>query len=84
MSGRQPTTPEKANFKPAVRPHQLELWKVASRDWIKKDHIIKEVPCPLIFDTANIAYPYESTDVFRNETFYTVQILRQASIYTRC
>jgi len=26
---------------PAVRSHHLESWKVASRDWIKKDYIIK-------------------------------------------
>jgi len=33
---------------PAVRTHQLELWKVASCDWIKKDYMIKEVPGSLI------------------------------------
>jgi hypothetical protein len=57
---------------------------VASRDWIKKDYIIKEVSCPLVLNAANIVYPYESTDVFRDESLDTVPIQRQASIYTRC
>jgi hypothetical protein len=67
-----------------VRPHQLEWWKVASRDWIKKDYIMKEVLCPVILDVANIVYRYESTDVFRDESLYMVPIQRQASIYNRC
>jgi len=57
---------------------------VASRDWIKRDHIIQEVPCPLVLNAANIEYPYESTDVFRDESLYTVPIQRQALIYNRC
>jgi hypothetical protein len=47
---------------------------VASRDWIKKDYITKEVPCPLILDATKIVYPYQSTDVFRDESVDTVLI----------
>jgi hypothetical protein len=57
-----------------MQPHQLQSLKVASRDWIKKDYIIKEVPCPLILDATNIVYPYESTDVFRDKSLDTVPI----------
>ena len=57
---------------------------MATRDWIKKDYIITEVPGPLILDAANIVYPYESPDVFRDESLYTVPIQRQASINNRC
>jgi hypothetical protein len=57
---------------------------VASRDWIKKDYITKEVPGSLILDAANIVYPYESRDMFRDESLYTVPIQRQAWIYNRC
>jgi hypothetical protein len=45
---------------------------VASHDWIKKDYIIKEVPGSLILDAASVVYPCESTDVFRDESLYTV------------
>jgi len=69
---------------PAVGPYQLELWKVASCDWIKKDYIIKEIPGPLILDAANIVYPYESTDVFRDESLYMVPIQKQVSIFNWC
>jgi len=79
-----PPLPKRRTPAPAVQPHQLELWKVASRDWIKKDYIIKEVPCPLMLDAASIEYPYESTDMFRDESPYTVPIQRQASIYNQC
>jgi len=65
---------------PAVWPPQLELWKVASCEQIKKDYIIKEVPVPLILDSTNSVYPYESTDVFRDKSIYTVPIQLQASI----
>jgi hypothetical protein len=37
-----------------------------------------------MFDATNIEYPYESTDVFRDESLYTVPIQRQMSIYNRC
>jgi hypothetical protein len=57
-----------------VRPHQLELLTVASRNWMKKDNIIQDVPCPLILDTANFVYPYESTDVFQDEFLAIVPI----------
>jgi len=33
---------------PVVQPHQLELWKVASHDWINKDYMMKEDAGPLI------------------------------------
>jgi len=79
-----PPLPKRRTPAPAVRPHQLELWKVASRDWIKKDYIIEEVPCPPILDAANIVYLYESTDVFLDESLYTVAIQRQASIFNQC
>jgi len=69
---------------PAVCPDQLKLWKVASCHWIKKDCIIKEVPGPLILDAAGIVYPYKSTDVFRDDSLYTVPIQLQASIYNWC
>jgi len=81
---RCPPLPKRWTPAPAVRPHQLELWKVASRDWIKKDYIIKEVPGPLILDATNIVYPYESMDVFQDESLYTVPIQRRASIYNWC
>ena len=56
---------------------------MASRDWIKKDFIIKEVPGPLILDTEIIVYPDESMDVLRHKSLYTVPIQRQASIINR-
>jgi len=79
-----PPLPKRWNPAPAVWPHYLELWKLASPDRIKKDYIITEVQCSLILDAANIVYPYESTDVFRDESPYTVQIQRQESIYNWC
>jgi len=79
-----PPLPKRRTPAPAVWPHQLELWKLASHDWIKKDYIIKEVPCPLILDATNIVYPYEFTDLFRDESFSMVPIQQQASIYDRC
>jgi len=69
---------------PVVRPHQLELWTVATQDWIRKDYIIKDVQCPLFLDGTNIVYPYESMDVFRDEFLDTVPIQWLASIHTRC
>jgi len=36
-----PPPPESRTPAPTVRPHQLELWKVASRNWIKNNYIIK-------------------------------------------
>jgi len=71
---RCPPLPKRLTPAPAVGPHQLELWKVASHDWIKKDFIIKEVPGPLILDAAHIVYPCESTDVFRDESLDSVLI----------
>jgi hypothetical protein len=68
---------------PEVGPHQLELWKVASRDWIKNEYIIKEVPGPLILHATKIVHPYVSTDVFRDESLYTVLIQQQVSIYNQ-
>jgi len=56
---------------------------VASRDWINKDYIIKEVPAALIRDAANFVYMYRSTDVFRDESLDKVPIQRRASIYNR-
>jgi hypothetical protein len=41
---------------------------------MKKDNIIQDVPCPLILDTANFVYPYESTDVFQDEFLAIVPI----------
>jgi len=79
-----PPLPKRRTPGPAVRPHQLELWKVASRDWIKKDYIIEEVSGPLTLDTANIEYLYESTDVFQEESLVTVQIQQLESMYNRC
>jgi len=79
-----PPLPKRRIPAPVVRPHQLELWKVATRDWIKTDYIMKVVPCPLILDTANILYRYESTAVSRDESLYMVPIQWQASIYNQC
>jgi len=64
-----------------VQAPELELWKVASHDWIQNDYNIKEVPDPLIMAAANIVYLYESTDVFQDELPYTVLIQCQGSIY---
>ena len=74
-----PPLPKRRTPASVVRPHQLELCKVSSRDLIKKDYILKKVTCPLVLNAANIGYPYESTDEFRDESFYTVSIKRQAS-----
>jgi hypothetical protein len=57
---------------------------VVSRDWIKKEYILKEVTGLLICDAVNIVCLYESTDVSRDESLYTVPMQRQASIYYRC
>jgi hypothetical protein len=43
----------------------------------------KMVPCPLIPDAANIVYPYDSTDVFQDESQDMVPIKQQTSIYNR-
>jgi len=79
-----PALPNRRTPAPAVRPYQLEFWKVAGRDWIKKDYIIQEVPCPLVLNTANIVYQYDVTDVFRDESLHTVPIQWQVSIYNWC
>jgi len=79
-----PPLPKRRTRAPVVWPHELDVWKAASRDWIKKDYIIKEFPCPLILDTANIEYPYQSTDVFQDESLYTVPIQQQVYIDTQC
>jgi len=50
---------------------------------MKTNYIIKEVPGPRIIDTENIVYPYESTDVFWDESLDTVPIEQQVSIYNR-
>jgi hypothetical protein len=57
---------------------------VVSRDWIKKDYILKQVPCPLIVDTTKNEYPYQSTDVFFIESPDKFLIKRQGPIYSRC
>jgi len=59
---------------PAVWPHQLELLKVVSCNWMKKDDIIKEAPFHFILDAANIVYLHKSKDVFQDEFRYTVPI----------
>jgi hypothetical protein len=69
-----PPLPKRRTPGPAVRSNHLELRKAASHDWIKKDYIIKEFPCPLILDAGNIVYPYESTNVFRHESHHSVLI----------
>ena len=60
-----PALPHRPTPASELQPHQLELWKVASHDWIRKDYFIKEVPCLLILDAASIVYLYESTDQCR-------------------
>jgi len=84
MSRRQPTTPEMRTPGPAVRPHQLEFSTVANRDWIEKVYILRDVPGPVVLNTANIVYPCESTEMFRDVYPYTVPIQRQVSIYNHC
>jgi len=79
-----PQLPHRRTPAPAVRPHQLELWKVASCGWINKDYCTKEVPGPLIRDPANVVYAYESTDVFRDESLHTVPIQWLALIDNQC
>ena len=74
MRGRQPTTPEKVNSCSCGVATLAGIVKVASSDWIKKDYIMEEVPGPLILDAANIVYPYESTDVFWDDSLHTVPI----------
>jgi len=81
---RCPPLPTMWTSAPAVRQHQLELWTVASCDWIKKHYIINEVPCPFILAAANIVYPYASTNVFRNESLYILLIQWHLSTYNRC
>ena len=54
---------------------------MVSRDRIKKDYIMKEVPYPLILEATNSVYPYESMDLFRDESVYTVPLKQLASIY---
>jgi hypothetical protein len=78
-----PPLPKRWIPAPVVQPHQLELWKVASRDWFKKDCILKGIPGSLDLDATNIAYPYESMDVFQDESVDTVPIQWQLSIYNR-
>ena len=47
---------------------------MASRNWIKKDYIIKEVPCALILDAAKNVYPCE---------YYRLPIQLHVSIHNR-
>jgi len=79
-----PPLPKRWTPAPAVRPHQLDLWKVATHDCIKKDYIIKVVQWALTRDAATIINPYESTTVFWDESLYTVPIQQQVSIYNLC
>ena len=79
----RPPLPKKWTPATVVGPHQWELWQVASRDWINKDYIIKDVPGALILDPANIVYLYDSIDVFRDQSLQRVPIQWQASIYIR-
>jgi len=81
---RCPPLQERLTPAPEVRPHQLDVWKVASRDWVKYVYVINDVRGRLILGTANIVYPYESTDVFKDESMYTVPFERQGSIYNWC
>jgi len=36
--------PKRGTPAPVVGQHKLELWKVTSRDWIKKDYMINDLP----------------------------------------
>jgi hypothetical protein len=73
-AGGSPPLQKRRTPAPGVQPYRLELCKVASREWIKKDYIIQEIPGPVILDTAIILYPYDSMDVFRDEFLYMVPI----------
>jgi hypothetical protein len=57
--------------------------KVGSRDWVKKDYIINEVPGPLNLDRTNVVYPDDAVDAVRDEYILIVPILRQASMHNR-
>jgi len=72
MSGRLPTTPEKVNACSCGVATLAGIKKVASCELIKKDYIIEEVPGPLLTEAANIVNQYESKDVFRDKSIYTV------------
>ena len=74
MSGRLPTTPAEMNSCSCGAATSSGFVRVASGDWMKKDHPMKEIPGPLILNAANIVYPYESMDGFRHESLYTVPI----------
>jgi len=67
-----------------LRPHNLELCKVASRDWIKKHYIIEEVPRPPVLHVATIGYRDESTNSSQNYSLCIVPTQRQGSIYNWC
>jgi len=69
-----PPLPERQTPAPAVGPHQLELRKVVSRDWIKEVYIPNEVPCTLNLDSSDVGYPYGSMNVFRDQSLYMVDI----------
>jgi len=73
-----PPLPKQQTPAPEVRSIQLQLWKVASCDWIKQDYVIKEVLCPFNLDVTCIEYPLGFTDVFRDEYLYTALIKWQA------
>jgi hypothetical protein len=47
---------------------------VASRDWIKREYIIKGIPCTLLLEAANIVYWYERMDMFQDEPHYNIPI----------
>jgi len=84
MSRTEPTTPKQGNSCSRGAATSAGILEVASCDLIKKDYIIKVVPCPLILDAANIVYPYGSTDVFQNEYLFSVPIQWEAAIYNGC
>jgi hypothetical protein len=81
MSVSLPTTPTNANYCSCGVARSAGIMKVASRDWIKKDYMLNDIPCPLNGDAAKIVYQDESMDVFQNESLDTVPIQQQVSIY---
>jgi hypothetical protein len=57
-----------------VTPHQRDLRKVASHDWITQDYVINDVPGSLILEATCMVNSYEFTDVFRDESIFTFPI----------
>jgi len=84
MSQRQPTTPWKANTCSCGVSTSAGIVN-SSESWPDQERLYHQWgPMPCHPCATNIDYPYESTEVFRDEFLYTLPIQRQASIYNWC